>query len=358
MDHNHGKTDCDLVRPSGAGIDRRWFLCSSVAAGTVAAVPAWLWAGSSPSAQAAGTTTIKATHGTGLCNLGIFLVRERGLARADGVEVEFVNTPSNADITTIFGAGLVDVSLIPYTNFMTLYNKGVPVKIVSGGGVEGCVICGQPRVKTQADAKGKVLGTFQADTLEILPYDWLKKANMSFKDCDVRYFGTSPELAQGFIAGSVDLMCHIEPYATQALAAVKGSNMISDGTDIYHKGYTDCVLAARTGLINENRAALKALIKGLFIAQKQSEENRASCVKDTVGKYYKASEEVVLNASVRQPNVVDQRGETQFMMDRSGSMKELGYVDKPLDKNAFDWTLLQEVMSENKTLYDSLKLKS
>jgi NitT/TauT family transport system substrate-binding protein len=360
MDHNHGKTDCGLVRPSGAGIDRRWFLCSSVAAGTVAAAPAWLWAGADHSAQAAGMTTIKATHGTGLCNLGIFLVRERGLAKADGVQVEFVNTPSNADITTVFGAGLVDVSLIPYTNFMTLYDKGVPVKIVSGGGVEGCVICGQPHVKTQADAKGKVLGTFQADTLEILPYEWLKKANMSFKDCDVRYFGTSPELAQAFIAGSVDLMCHIEPYATQALNATKakGTVMISNGTDVYHQGYTDCVLAARTGLINENRAALKALIKGLFIAQKQSEADRVSCVKDTVGKYYKASVEDILDASTKQPNVVDQRAETQFMMDRSGSMKELGYVDKPMDKNAFDWTLLQEVMSENKSLYDSLKLKS
>ena len=161
-----------------------------------------------------------------------------------------------------------------------------------------------------------------------------------------------------FIAGSVDWICHIEPYATQALEAVKGSNMISDGTDVYHKGYTDCVLAARTGLINENRAALKALIKGLLIAQKQSEENRASCVRDTVGKYYKASEQVVLNASVRQPNVVDQRGQAQFMMDRSKSTKELGYVDKLMDKNAFDWTLLQEVIAENKSLYDSLKLKT
>ena len=46
------------------------------------------------------------------------------------------------------------------------------------------------------------------------------------------------------------------------------------------------------------------------------------------------------------------------MMDRSKSTKELGYVDKLMDKNAFDWTLLQEVIAENKSLYDSLKLKT
>src|SRR5438445_10828846 len=95
---------------------------------------------------------------------------------------------------------------------------------------------------------------------------------MSFKDVNVRYLNTSPELVAAFIAGSVDWICHIEPYATQALEAVKGSNMISDGTDAYEKGYADCVLAAPSGLINENRAALNALIKRLLIAPTQPEE--------------------------------------------------------------------------------------
>ena len=44
----------------------------------------------------------------------------------------------------MFGAGQVDASLIPYTNFFTLIDKGAPVKIVSGGGVEGCVIVAKP----------------------------------------------------------------------------------------------------------------------------------------------------------------------------------------------------------------------
>lgn len=338
---------------------RRQFLCSSVAAGTVAAVPACLWAGPGSSARAQGMKTLKATHGTGLCNLGIFLVKERNLAAADGVQLEFVQTPSNADITTVFGAGLVDVSLIPYTNFLTLRDKGVPVTIISGGGAQGCILCGQAHIKTQADAKGKSLGTFQADTLEMLPFDWLKKANMSFSDVDVRYFGTSPELAQAFIAGSVDLMCHSEPYATQAVGAARpGAHVISDGTDIYHPGYTDCVLAARTPLIKENRRELKALIKALFVAQKQSEDDRAAAVRDTVGKYYKASFDVVLDASGKQPNVVDQRGQSDFMINGGTSMIELGYITKAPDKSIFDWTMLEEVIAENQALYKAVKMKS
>ena len=39
-------------------------------------------------------------------------------------------------------------------------------------------------------------------------------------------------------------------------------------------------------------------------------------------------------------------------------MKELGYVKKMPDARAIDWTLLEQVIAENKALYDGLKLKS
>ncbi|WP_325095442.1 ABC transporter substrate-binding protein, partial [Burkholderia contaminans] len=161
------------------------------------------------------------THGTGLCNCPFFLVKERNLAQ--GVSLDFVTTPTNADIAALFGAGVVDVSVVPYTNFMTLYDAGAPIKIVAGSGVQGCVIAAQAGITSAEQLRGKTIGTFQADTLEMLPYDYLKKAGLSFKDVKVRYFGTSPELAQAFIAGNIDAMCHIEPYATQALKSRPGS---------------------------------------------------------------------------------------------------------------------------------------
>ena len=39
-------------------------------------------------------------------------------------------------------------------------------------------------------------------------------------------------------------------------------------------------------------------------------------------------------------------------------MQELGYVKKMPDKGAFDWSMLEAVIADNKTLYDGLKLKS
>jgi NitT/TauT family transport system substrate-binding protein len=65
-----------------------------------------------------------------------------------------------------------------------------------------------------------------------------------------------------------------------------------------------------------------------------------------------------MDASTKQPIVVDQRNQTQFIIDRGLSMQELGYVKKSPDKGAFDWSLLEAVIAENKPLYDGLKLKS
>lgn len=222
----------------------------------------------------------------------------------------------------------------------------------------GCVIVGQKGINSQPDLKGKTLGTFQADTLEVLPFDWLKKAGMSFKDVNVKYFGTSPELAQAFIGGNIDSMCHIEPYATQALKAAAGSVKLSDGTDVYGTQYTDCVLAVQNKLLTDSPDAVKALIKALMVAQHQAETDRPAAVKDTVGKYYKASYADVLDASTKQVLAVDQRQHADFIIERGQVMKDLGYIKTLPDKSVFKFDLLEQAIKENAELYSSLKIKS
>jgi len=52
--------------------------------------------------------------------------------------------------------------MIPYSNFMTLYDAGAPVKIIAGGGVQGCIIVAREGIKSAADLKGKSV-TFTAE---------------------------------------------------------------------------------------------------------------------------------------------------------------------------------------------------
>src|ERR1700736_1871487 len=159
---------CDFSR-------RQLFKATGAAALTIA-----FGSGLVGSAHAA--DTIKSTHGSGFCNLNIFLAHALQTAQDDGVELQFVNTPTFAEQVTFLGIGQVDVGLMPYTSFMALFGPGAPVKVVAGGGSEGCVIVSQPGLDSPEKLKGKTLGTFRIDTLEVMPYDFLKKHGVSFKD--------------------------------------------------------------------------------------------------------------------------------------------------------------------------------
>lgn len=343
--HEHKQTRSTLL-------GRREFLCHCCVGG--AATAAMLTSLNQPAK--AGELTIKATHGTGLCNMAIFLAHARKMTEQYGINLEFVNAPSSGDIAAIFGSGQVHMSSIPYTNYFTLVDKGAPVKIVAGTGVEGCIIVARPGINSAKDLEGKSLATFQADTLEVLPYDWLKSHGVDWTSIDTRFMGSSPEIVQAFVNGAVDSICHIEPYATQALSAVEGAVMLSDGTDVYGSYYTDCVIAASDKLINENRDAVKNMIRTFMVAQHESEKDRMQACRDTVGTYYKTDFDTLIDASTKQFLMIDQRRHQQFMIDRSVSLTELGYTKAPVDESTFDWSMLNEVIEEEPELYRSLMI--
>jgi NitT/TauT family transport system substrate-binding protein len=56
--------------------------------------------------------------------------------------------------------------------------------------------------------------------------------------------------------------------------------------------------------------------------------------------------------------VVDARSQTDFILQRTDSVMEMGYIKKKPGRDAIDWTLLEEVIKENPDLYGKLKYKS
>ncbi len=343
---------CVRLSPNAAptGLPRRSMLKASGAAALT------LMAGHGPAHAA--ESHIRSTFGGGFCNLNFYLANALQMAKEDGLILDFVPTPTFAEQVTFLGAGLVDAGLMPYTSFVALFDAGAPVKIVAGGGIEGCVLLAQPGLDTPAKLKGKTLGTFQLDTLEVLPYDWFKRNNVAFKDITVRYMGNTPEAVEAFRAGALDMICTIEPYGSALLNDVKGSVKLSDGIDIYGKGYTDCVLAVRSDLIKQNPAGIKALIKGMMRAQLMAETQPQAALDQLVGRYYKTSMENAQVAMGKQPSVVDARSQTQFILDRVDTMMEMGYIKKKPGRDAIDWTLLEQAIAESPELYSKLKHKS
>ncbi|GAA0570662.1 hypothetical protein GCM10009416_06540 [Craurococcus roseus] len=341
-----------IVAANAAPTRRRALAATAAAALTFAMGPG------AGGALAQGRGGLRSTHGTGFCNLNLFLAHSLQLAREDGLEIQFVNTPTFAEQVTFLGMGQVDLGLMPYTSFIALFNAGAPVRIIAGGGVEGCSIVARPGLDTPQKLRGKTLGTFQLDTLEVMPYDYLKKHGVSFRDVTVRYMGNTPEAVEAFKAGAIDWICTIEPYATTLVNDVKGAVRLSDGRDIYGPGYTDCVLACRANLIRENPAGLKAVIKGMMRAQLMAETKQQDALGRVVGTYYKTSMENARLAMEKQPAVVDARGQTDFILQRTDSLVEMGYIKNKPGRDAIDWTLLEQVITENQDLYRQLKHRS
>jgi NitT/TauT family transport system substrate-binding protein len=302
--------------------------------------------------------TMTSSRGTGFCNLNLFLAHAMQFSKQDGVALEFVNAPTFAEQVTFLGMGQSNIGVLPYTSALSLIDGGAPIKIVGGGGIEGCVLVAQPGLDSAAKLKGKTLGTFQLDTLEVLPYDWLKHNGVSLKDVTVRYMGSTPEAAEAFRAGALDWIATIEPYGTALLNDVKGAVKLSDGTDLYGRGYTDCVLAARTEVIQKNPQGVKAIIKAMMQAQAMFEKDPEAVLPKLVGTYYKTSMENARLASNKQPSVVDARNQSDFILGRAQSLVEMGYAKHHPSRSIFDWSLLEQVIAENKPLYDSLKWKS
>src|SRR6267378_3911843 len=88
--------------------NRRNFLKATAATTLTMAVGPGLMGGAAHAAS-----SIKSTHGSGFCNLNIFLSHALQTAKDDGLELVFVNRPTFAEQVTFLGMGQVDVGLMP-----------------------------------------------------------------------------------------------------------------------------------------------------------------------------------------------------------------------------------------------------
>jgi NitT/TauT family transport system substrate-binding protein len=308
-------------------------------------------------AGAAGTI-VRAPYGAGFCSLSLFLAHARQIAAEDGIVLELVATPTFADHVTFIGAGAVDVSVTPYTSVIALHDAGAAVTIVAGGGVEGCGIVARPGLDAPEKLRGTTLGTFQMDSLEVMAYDWLRANGIGFDEITVRYMGSTPEAVEAFKAGALDWICTIEPYVTALARDVAGAHVLSRGRDVYGAGYPDCVLTAQRTILARDPAAVKAVIKALMKAQHAFETEREQVLSELVGTYYKTSIENARIAADHQPVQVDVRDHAAFILDRTESLREMGYISAKPGRDLLDWALLEEVIAENRSLWNGLTRKS
>ena len=338
----------------GTPMTRRSFCGEAITFGLAAAATSTLLDGSARCAIAA-TRAIKFSHGSGLCNMPLFYAAEKNLFAKYAIDADVVMTPMAGTSAIQLATGQVEMGVIPYTNTLAASTRSPTFSVVAGSGIQGLIIVAKPEIKSLQELKGKKIGSFQADTLDILVYDYLKKLGFTYQDVQMQYMGDSLELTNAFIAGHLDAISSIEPYATRAKMATNG-NILGDGTDIYGTGYPDCVLVARKELIAQEPEVVKNVIRVFFEAEYEIENNFEEAAKLTIGKYYKTDMTNLLAAAKAQPPGIDIRDQRDFMFSRAQSMRELNYISKEPEKAVVNFTLLEAVIKESPELWERVKV--
>jgi NitT/TauT family transport system substrate-binding protein len=297
------------------------------------------------------------THGLALSNLPVFIAQEYGLYRKNGLEVQLLRPMGAADVVNFLRRGEAEMASCAFTSLMPLYEESQSIRIVAGAGVLGLFVLAQPDIGDWDDLRGRRAATLPMDPLEILLYESLVTRGVPYDSLARDYLSSPQELTRAFAEHEADVVTHVEPFAGQ-LVRNYGAKILTDGTDIWGPRYPDCVIAARVELLRERPRVVKAVLRALLQAQAAIERDLESACRAVMGRYYAASEHDLLQAAASMPPGVDIRDQREVILARGNAMAALGYVTRPADERFVDFSLLDELIQEERTLWETLRVRA
>jgi len=280
----------------------------------------------------------------------LFVAHDQGFFAKAGIESELVWTPNPGDAQTMLSAGELQVVHGPFTNAYRAADQGADVKIIAGSGKHGLCTIAQPETHihsvedlvSQKDTGLKV-GTQRLNTLELAWYGLISDAGLGYDDFDMKFFFDHFTMSAAFENKELDLITHVEPYATMLSDKHHGVR-VADSVEIWGEGSPDCVVSVRGDFLNKYPLTLKRYIRAILKADAFIKEDMARAVGILdAGSYYKVDKETLTAALPRQPPGVDLRAGVSGMNKAIEDMVELGYM-KAVPQDIIDLSLLEEVI--------------
>ena len=294
---------------------------------------------------------IQVGHLVGICMSPLFYAHATGLFQAEGVKVELKFMPNPGDALTALTGGQQHIVHIPFTNIIVAANNGAPVRIISGSGAGGLFLIAQQAtgIKNMADLqknRGKNLkvGAMRLNTFELMLYRALQNAGLSYKDFEMVWFNDTLSMASAFEAKAVDLVTHVEPFATRLVDKL-GGVVIASNLDTWGKDGPDCVTNARTDFLEKYPDAARRYLRALLKADAAIKADREKAV-DTLdkGKYYRVDRDTLRAALPRQMPQVNLIGAgEEGMRVAIKDMTTLGYI-KQVPPTLIDFRFLREAL--------------
>jgi ABC-type nitrate/sulfonate/bicarbonate transport system substrate-binding protein len=295
---------------------------------------------------------VQVGHLVGICMSPLFYAHATGLFQAEGLnKVELKFMPNPGDALTALTGGAQHIVHIPFTNTIVAANNGAPVRIIGGSGAGGLFLIaqGSTGIKSMDDlkkARGKNLkiGAMRLNTFELMLYRVLANAGLKYDDFDMVWFNDVLSMAAAFEAKAVNLVTHVEPFATRMVDKM-GGVPIASNLDVWGRDGPDCVTNARSDFIEKYPDATRRYLRALLKADAAIKADREKAV-DILdkGKYYRVDRDTLRAALPRQMPQVDlTRGGEDGMRIAIKDMTTLGYI-KQVPATLIDLRFLREAM--------------
>jgi NitT/TauT family transport system substrate-binding protein len=294
---------------------------------------------------------IQVGHLVGICMSPLFYAHATGLFQAEGLKVELKFMPNPGDALTALTAGQQHVVHIPFTNIIVAANNGAPVRIISGSGAGGLFLIAQQAtgIKSMGDLqknRGKNLkvGAMRLNTFELMLYRALQNADLSYKDFEMVWFNDTLSMASAFEAKAVDLVTHVEPFATRLVDKL-GGVAIASNLDTWGKDGPDCVTNARIDFLEKYPEAARRYLRALVKADAAIKADREKAVEILdKGKYYRVDRDTLRAALPRQMPQVNLIGAGEDGMRVAiKDMTTLGYI-KQVPPTLIDFRFLKAAL--------------
>ncbi len=310
--------------------------------------------------------TVRLTHGGSLCNLPLFVAFEHPEWWAEvGLSPESVPSPSITEQVAAMNGGLVDFAGAPYTSQLaSIAQSDGNVKIVTGIGVGGLGLIAHKGKDTPETLKGSKWGLSPSDTLEVLGYKWLEANGMSYDDIEIVYEAAGVDIMGSWVSNKLDVVNCVQPYCDDFVTQYDAT-LLANGEDVFGPDYSDCVMTTSKQMMENEPQVIEGLITVLMRAQAAIEADLSANLQLAFGKWFKVSDiGIAERAMERVHPMIDQRDNTQFIMNGLDFMLELGYLPQDLKsqvdspEKVFDWSFLENVIKNNPDLYNALQRKS
>ena len=297
--------------------------------------------------------TIEVGHLVALDMAPLFVAKERGYFKEEGIDVATRFFANPGDNNAALASGDLQITINPFTLPYLGVASGADFKFVSsagGVGVMEIVVQGSLGVNSfdeliaasrSSDKKLKI-GSLKGDTLDVVVFKALEDRGSNYTDFEMVWFNDLLAMVQAFKSKDIDVLSHIKPYTTDL---VVNYNAISIGTNssVWGLGTPNCVTMVTNDFAEKYPETVRRYLKAIRHGyQDILDDPEGAAALLSKGRYYQVDQEVLLAAMKTLPEEVILRPNMDGVNTAISDLVEQGYM-KPITAQIYDPSFLDDI---------------